>query len=316
MPVKKKKKKSHGGLKFLGVLAVIAATIVGVSVGRKTEMMQRVLGHREDHRLDHSVLRPRFEYASAEVQLSVAHFYNYQGTPVDLTTTEHTTIDRQSKRAKSDITLERTATEVSPGVTAIPYDALNASYTEVLTDEYRFESTQNDPGTYARYDNSPGHYGTPLDPHYIPMLDDLIGFALRDTNTEPAAPPTPAAAGLRSSISRAARPAVGDDSAPSAVVTSYTYNLDLTSFRREMPILAWRVNLRGPEETLVTVTVGFDSVGLLRYADVSVPPTVASTLAQLLGNDSSVTYHYTMSVEQISGEPASIEEPLQYVVSP
>jgi hypothetical protein len=307
-----KKQSNHGGLKFLAVLLVIGGIVTGLYMSRRTEMVQRVLGHREDHRLDHATLRPRFEYASAEMHLSIAHFYNYQGTPVDLTTTENLTVDRRSQRAKSEIKFERTATQVEPGVTAIPYDALNANYTEILTTTDRFESPTDDSGVWQRYDNHPGYYGTPLDEHYIPMIDDLIGFALRDEKLVDA--PTPAApSGLRSSIARTVKPAVGDNSEPTSVVTSYAYHLDLPTFRRNMPILAWRTNLRGPDETVVTVTVGFDAVGLLRYADVSVSPSVASTLVELLGDDSSVTYHYTLSVDQISGEPAIIDLPTNVV---
>ena len=307
-----KRQKSHGGLKFLAVLLVIGGSVTAVYRSRDSEVVQRVLGHREDHRIDRTTLRPRFEFASAELHLTVAHIYNYQGTPVDLTTTEAMTLDRQSQRAKSDIKLERTATEVAPGVTAIPYDALNASYTEILTTTDRFESPRDDSGVWERYDNKPGYYGTPLDPHYIPMIDDVIGFFLRDQKPIDT-PEPPVQSGLRSSIARTTRPAVGDSTEPSSVVTSFTYHLDLPSFRRNMPILAWRANLRGPDETLVTVTVGFDSVGLLRYADVSVPSGVASTLAELLGDHNSVTYHYTLSVDQISGEPVTIDVPASFV---
>jgi hypothetical protein len=133
--------------------------------------------------------------------------------------------------------------------------------------------------------------------------------------TDPgAAPAAPIAAGLRSSL--VTRPQVGDEAEPSSVETSYTFHMDLETFRRVVPILAWRMALVGSPETLVTLTIGFDAVGLLRYADASVIPTVASTLAQQLGDDHSATYHYTLSVDEISGEPAVIDLPASYVPGP
>ena len=63
----------------------------------------------------------------------------------------------------------------------------------------------------------------------------------------------------------------------------------------------------------MTVTIGFDAVGLLRYADVSIPTTSSTTLAQALGNYQFADYHYIFEVTEISGEPFTIDLPADYV---
>ena len=63
----------------------------------------------------------------------------------------------------------------------------------------------------------------------------------------------------------------------------------------------------------MTVTIGFDAVGLLRYADVSIPTTSSTTLAQALGNYQFADYHYIFEVTEISGEPITIDLPTDFV---
>ena len=134
MMAQKRKKKGHGGLKFLAFVVAITALIVTVSMTHNSDFVQRVLGHREDRRVERLALTPRFGFASARLHITVAEIYNSEeGGPVDLTSTRDVSIDRESLTAKSDVKIERTATEVAPGVSAIPYDALNASFTEILT---------------------------------------------------------------------------------------------------------------------------------------------------------------------------------------
>jgi hypothetical protein len=144
------------------------------------------------------------------------------------------------------------------------------------------------------------------------MIDDIVGFELRGLPSKPTvAEPN---SGLRSGLAATVvRPQVGGPAAPSSVTTSYTYELTLETYRRAVPILAGRTNLFGPADTAVTLTVGFDDVGLLRYADVSMPSSVAATLAQELDTGQRAIYHYTLSVDDISGDPVSIDVPTNVV---
>ena len=67
--------------------------------------------------------------------------------------------------------------------------------------------------------------------------------------------------------------------------------------------------ISGPANTPVTLTLGFDDVGLLRFADVEIASSVASTLVQQFGTAHFAAYHYTMSVNVISGEQLTIDVP-------
>ncbi len=314
-----KKKRKRGGMKFLAVLFVIVASIVVVSNTRDTEFMQRVTGNREDRRVERTAVTPRFGFASATLQIAVGEFYNNAGDPVDLTTTKHVSIDRESSEAKADVKLERTSTEVAPGVNAVPFDAINASFTEILTKTIRYDS-QKEPGKpWITHPVEPYYYGTTIDEHFIPMIDDIMGFELRGLPSKPIAtePASGVSSGLKSSLLSSpnvgVRPAVAGPTPPSAVTSSYTYQMDLATYRRAVPILAGRTGIYGPPQTPVTLTLGFDDVGLLRYVDVGMASSVASTLAQQLGPDHSAIYHYTMSVDVISGDPISIDIPTDVV---
>jgi hypothetical protein len=305
-----KRKKSHGGLKFLGVIVALVITIVVTVKATGTEVGQRVLGNREDLRLEHTALTPRFGFASASVRVSVGEMYNNDGSTVDITATRDVSIDRQSSTAKSDIKVERTSAEVSPGVNAVPYDAINSSYTVILTKDHRYESPEAAGGPWTLSPSDPYYYETEIDKHYIPMIDDIMGFELRGLPSTPA--DSPAKSGLASLIRKRATGATP----PSAVTTSYTYQFDLATYRRAVPILASRTGLGGPPETPVTLTIGFDDVGLLRFADVSIATSVASTLAQQIGPKHMAIYHYTFSVTEISGEPISIDMPTNVIDAP
>ena len=310
-----KKKRKRGGLKFIAVLLVIGAIIVAVSSTKHTEFVQRVLGNREDRRVERTAVTPRFEFASATLQISVGEIYNNAGANVDLTTTKDVSIDRESSRAKAEVKLERTSSEVAPGVNAVPFDAINTSFTEIMTKTTRYD-TQSDPGKpWITHPVRPYYYGTAIDRHYIPMIDDIMGFELRGLPSKPMVtePASGLKSGLKSSLNAEVRPAVTGPTPPSAVTSSYTYQMDLATYRRVVPILAGRTGISGPPQTPVTLTLGFDAVGLLRFADVGMASSVASTLAQQFGPDNSAIYHYTLSVSVISGEPISIEIPTNVI---
>ena len=136
----KKKKKGHGGLKFLAFVVVVTGLIFSISAGAGTETGQRILGHREAQRIENTRVTPRFAYSAAKLRITVQSMYNFKGSVVDLTSTRDVALDRASSTVSSDIGIERTSTEVAPGVEAIPYDALNAKYSEVMNKLYRFES--------------------------------------------------------------------------------------------------------------------------------------------------------------------------------
>jgi hypothetical protein len=291
----KKKKKSHGGLKFLAVVCGITLLIVSFSIGRHTEVGERISGNREDRRIENTRLTPRFSYASAKLRITVGSIYYSDGATIDITTTSDVSIDRQSETASSDIAIEPTATEVAPGVAAVPYDSFRDSWTEILTKDHRYISPENDDAAWTRYEMAPYYYATAIDPHYIPMIDDIMGFELRDMPTK-ASVAVPAS-GLMAMV----RPAVNTPEVPSAVIDSYSYEMDMTTFRRVLPILATRTDL------------GFDEVGLVRFADVSIADSVATTFVQALGDQREASYHYTLEVTDIAGEPVDIDVPTNVV---
>jgi hypothetical protein len=305
----KKKKKSHGGLKFMAFVVVAVMLIVGVSKGTKTEVGQRITGHREDRRLENTRVTPRFGFASAKVRIAISSIYNVDGAVMDLTETSDVSIDRRSERASTERSMSPTATEVAPGVNAIPYDTFEESRSEVLTRDYRYVSTDKAGEPWTRAIVQPYYYGTAIDEHYIPMVDDLMGFELRQTPSKPITI-EPAAGLQRVTLTR---PAVNSPTAPSDVTNTYSYQLDFNTYRRVLPILAGRTNFDAPPETVVTVTIGFDAFGLLRYADVSIPTETATTLAKALGNYQFADYHYIFEVTEISGEPITIEPPTDFV---
>ena len=306
-----KRKSGHGGLKFLAFLVTITIVVMVASTTSHTELGQRLLGNREDHRLERTAVTPRFGFASARLRISVGEIYNSPaGGNLDLTMTRDVSIDRQSSTAMSDIKIERTAAEVTPGVSAVPYDAINAKFTEILTPDYRYDSPEEAGLPWTSYPITPYYYGSEIDEHYIPMIDDIMGFELGDL------PSTPIAAEPQSGFKSTIRLRAAGATPPSAVTTSFTYQFDLATFRRAVPILATRTTIFGPPETPVTLIIGFDDVGLLRFADVGVAPAVASTLAQQLGPKHEVIYHYTLQVDEISGEPVSIVVPTDVVAAP
>lgn len=306
----RKRKRKRSGAKFLATLVIIGAAAAGISMTRGTEVMQRVLGHREDHRLDRTTLTPRFAFASAQLKITVGTMFNNGGVPFDVTTTSDVLIDRQSHTAKIDRNLERTPTTVEPGVEAVPFDAAHAEYTEILTTDRTYESPDDPSQPWTAYPNPPGLYGTEIDEHYVPMIDDIMGFELRGLASD-TAPPV-AVSSLRSSLVPRAANAVP----PSAVVTTYAFTIDLETYRRAAPVLAGRTNLIGPPETTVDLTLGFDDTGLLRFADVSIPASVASDIAAATGDGTAAVYHYVLSVDVISGEPLAIEVPANVVDAP
>lgn len=305
----KKKKKGHGGLKFLAFIVVVASLIIGITKGAKTELGQRITGGREDRRLENTRLTPRFGFASAKVTITVGSIYNIEGSMIDATETSDVSIDHQSARAASVIAIAPTTTEIAPGVDAIPYDAFRETRTEILTKDYKYVSAYEAGQPWTRSVVEPYYYGDAIDEHFIPMIDDLMGFELREIPSKPIT--VEPASGLK--LDTLVRPAVNTPTPSLAVTKIYSYVLDLATYRRALPILAGRTKLYAPPETMVTVTIGFDDVGLLRFADVSIPSSVATTLAQELGDDLSADYHFTLEVTEISGEPVTIAVPADFV---
>ena len=302
-----KKKKGHGGLKFLLFLAIVATLIVTIKTGVRTEAGQRIVGNREERRVEHTSLTPRFAFASATVQVTVAAIYtNHDGTTVDLTSTRKTSIDRESGTASKEIVVSLTPSQISPGVDAIPMDNVTDSYTEILTKDYRYETAIEAGQTWDRYKAEPAYYGTEIDPHYIPMIDDIMGFELRGLPTKPLT--VEPKAGLKSSSRR-----VNGPSDSSSVTQTFSYEMTMNTFRRAIPILADRTDIVVAPDTPVTVTIGFDDVGLLRFADVEIASATATTVAQGLGPKRRVVYHYTLDVTDISGDPIEIDIPKDFV---
>ncbi len=304
------RKKSHGGLKFLAFLVVVGVVITGLTMGRSTQVGQRITGNREDRRLDRTSLTPRFTYASAALRITIGEIYNNDGTMLDITTMRDVKIDRQSATAWHEVSFDRTSTEVAPGVNAIPVDSFATTYSEIVTKDHSYESPPEDGQPWTRVPVQPWYYGTELDEHYIPMIDDIMGFELRGFDSKPMS------VDAKSQLSAVIRPAVNGPAAPSAVTTSYSYEMDMQTYRRAIPILATRTGLTAPPDAPVTVTIGFDEVGLLRYADVAIANSFATTLAQQLGPEATATYHYTLEVTDISGEPVAIEIPASVVDAP
>jgi len=297
-----KKKKSHGGLKFLAFIVVVAGLIVSISKGVGTETGQRIIGHREDRRLERTELTPRFAYSAAKMRIMISSMYNAGGSIVDLTSTSEVTVDRASSTVSREIDVERTAAEVAPGVDAIPYDALNAEYSEIMTKLYLYESPSEPGQPWTRSPVDPYYYGTELDDHFLPMVDDLMGFELQSLPTKDA--PTSVASGFKR---------VNTPTLPKDVTSAYTYEFDMATYRRVAPILSNRTLLEAPPETLVTLTIAFDDFGLLRFVDVGLANTSATTVAQARGDGGSGVYHYTLDVTEISGEPIEIDLPTNIV---
>jgi hypothetical protein len=306
---KKKKKKSHGGLKFMAFIVVVVLLIVGITKGASTEIGERVLGNREDLRVENNRLTPRFAYASATARVSISSIYKVNGAMIDMTETSDVSIDRKSERAMNEVAMAQTAREVAPGVSAVPDGTFRDSRTEIMTRDYEYVSPFEDGEPWTRAVVAPYYYGDEIDEHYIPMIDDLMGFEIRQMATKPLTV-EPVAGLVRSSYSS---PAVNDHVATPAAMDTYSYEFDMDTFRRVLPILAGRAGLEAPRETIVNVTIGFDDFGLLRYADVYIPSDIANTLVQELDNFQRADYHYTLEVTDISGEPITIDVPTNFV---
>jgi hypothetical protein len=308
---KKKKKKGHGGLKFLLFLAIVATLITTIKIGVGTEAGQRIFGKREDRRIERTTLTPRFAYAAATVQVTVSGIYtNDDGTTLDLTSTKKVSIDRQSGTASKDVEVSRSPSQVSPGVDAVPIGDITDSYTDILTKDYRYESAADAGQPWTRYTAEPSTYRTEIDPHYIPMIDDIMGFELRDL------PPKPLTVDPKSPLHSSLRRAVNSPSPTSSVTRTFSYDMNINTFRRAIPILASRAGIEIGPETPVTVTIGFDDAGLLRFADVEISNATAAQIATALGPQQRVVYHYTFDVTDISGEPIAIDIPTNYVDAP
>ncbi len=300
----KKRKKGRGGLKFLRFVVIVGLLVTVVVIGSKSEFGQRLTGKREDRRLERTTLTPRFAYTAATLRVTEGSMYNEGGTPIDLTTTNDISIDRPSVVASSDVNIVRTPADAQATVGEIPPAEVRAAYTEILTNQYRYESPPKDGEAWFRWPADPHVYGTPLDRHYIPMVDDIMGFELRGRESLPVLVEPASEIRAVTDASNVAGP-----SAPETVTDVYSYQLDIATFNRAVPILASRAGLTAPQATLVTLTLGFDDVGLLRFADISMPTEAATAQAQLLGAGRAVTYHYVLEVTEISGEPIAIDIP-------
>jgi hypothetical protein len=306
----KKKKKGHGGLKFMLFLAIVATLIVTIKFAVGTEAGQRIVGHREEHRVEHTTLTPRFAFAAATVHVTVAAIYtNPDGTTVDLTSTKKISIDRASSTASKEVEVALTPSQISPGVDAIPMDNVTDSYTEILTKDYRYDTAADAGQPWDRYKAEPEFYGTEIDPYYIPMIDDIMGFQLRDLPAKPLT--VEPKAGFKPSARR-----VNGPSDSSSVTRTYSYDMTMSTFLRAIPILANRTDIVVGSDTPVKVTIGFDDAGLLRFADVEISSATATTTAQQLGPRRRVVYHYTLDVTNISGEPVAIDIPTNFVDAP
>ena len=281
-----------------------------IKIGVGTEAGQRIVGKREERRIEHTSLTPRFAFAAATAQVTVAAIYtNDDGTTIDLTSTKQISIDRQSGTASKATEVALTPSQISPGVDAIPMDDITDSYTQILTKDYRYETAIDAGQPWDRYKAEPSNYGTEIDPHYIPMIDDIMGFELRDLPTKPLT--VEPKAGLKSPARR-----VNSPSDSSSVTRTYSYEMTMATFRRAIPILANRTDIVIAPDTPVTVTIGFDDAGLLRFADVEISSATATTAAQELGPQRKVVYHYTLDVTEISGEPIAIDVPTDFVDAP
>ena len=184
-------------------------------------------------------MTPRFTFAAARVKVTVGAIYtNRDGTTVDLTTTKDISIDRRSSSASEEIDISPTPSQVSPGVDATPMDGVSDSYTDILTKDYEYESAIEAGQPWTRYTSDTSHYGTPIDPHYIPMIDDVMGFELRDT------PSKSVAAEPKSGLKSSTRRAVDSPSPSSSVTRTYSYEMDMNTFRRAIPIIANRTTSR------------------------------------------------------------------------
>jgi hypothetical protein len=139
------------------------------------------------------------------------------------------------------------------------------------------------------------------------MIDDIMGFDLRSLPSKPLESVAP---------SGFTRPRVNSPVAPSNSTKVYRYEIDMNAYRRVAPILAERTGIAAPPETPVTLTIGFDDVGLLRFFDVSIDSSVATTFAQALGTRQAAHYRYTFEVNTISGEPIDISLPIATVDGP
>ena len=288
----------------MAFVMVVVVLVVGVQLVGKTEIGQRIAGNREDRRLERTELTPRFAFAAAKLRITIGSIYNDQGTTIDLTTTRDVSLDRESATVSSDISIERTAAEVSPGLNTVPFDALNANYSVILTKLYRFESPTEGGTSWTRSVVEPYYYGTELDDHFIPMIDDIMGFELREL------PSQVAAAGVASGLKR---PAVDTPTLPPDAKDAYSFDIDMETYRRAVPILAGRTIIDAPPDTAVTLTLAFDDVGLLQFADVAIPSSIATTLAEQRGPGRAGVYHYTLEVTEISGEPITIDLPTDVV---
>jgi hypothetical protein len=109
------------------------------------------------------------------------------------------------------------------------------------------------------------------------------------------------------------RPAVDNPTLPPDVKDAYSYDIDMETYRRVAPILAGRTLIDAPPDTEVTLTLAFDDVGLLQFADVAIPSSVATTLAEQRGPGRAGVYHYTLEVTEISGESITIDLPTDVV---
>ncbi len=303
-----KRKKGHGGLKFLASLVVIGAFITALVAFGKSELGQRITGNREDRRLERTTPAPRFAYTASTLRVTEGSMYNEGGTPVDLTTTSDISIDRPSETASVDVNIVRTPADPTSSATEVPPTDVRAAYSEILTMTHRYESPVRDTEPWFRWANDRQLYSTPLDLHYIPMIDDLVGFELRDL------PTVPLEVAPASEIKTVASPSgAGSPSVPPTVTTVLSYTFDVATFNRAVPILAGRVGFVVPGTTVVTLTIGFDDVGLLRFADISIPNMAATEQARLMGAGRDATYHYTFEVTDVAGEPIDIDVPSNFV---
>ena len=272
-----------------------------ISMASKTEMGQRISGNREDRRIEtHPVDTAIRVLRSEAARDTIGSIYNSEGAVVDLTTTSDMSIDRESASVTSDIVIERTATEVAPGVNAIPFDALERQV-HGDPDEavpIRIPVEAGEPWTRS-------HRRAVLLRHRARRSlhpDDRRHHGIRtpaNCRSKPVA--CRRAVGVQAAVGRHSDRVRRRDGIIRVRARHGHVHASRTDPRRPNGIEA-------PPDTVVTLTLAFDDVGLLRFARRRDPerrghdprPTSAAT-------GRSGAYHYTLEVTEISGEPIQID---------
>lgn len=296
-------------------LLVVVGLVGGGYAGRNTVAAQRILGKREDYRIEAATDSGRPAFAGAVIvqnASTVTHLPD--GSVAAVRVLSEISIDRASSTATRRImsVLDRSDPNNPGVVTANVNDPPPQVQMWTFSKDAMYVSGAQPTDPWIRTPvGSP--ILTPASPYFILTLDDVIGFELAATT---AVVSTADLAALAAEIRPILQSGDSDGTvtpppAPQPIEVRQ-YSMTAGDLKRMIPTLYTYAELDLRVDTPITLRLGFDAERVLRFASISLERSAAE---QRIG-DGVAVYGFTMVVSDLSDSPMIIALPTNVVDAP